>query len=132
MRQSAVGQKCPNCAKVPRRTRATGKPVHHVRAGAAGLGVAAVGGLVMLQLFAFVGGGILIMSSALGYGVGRAVSWGGQRQTQQPFPAIAVVCAVVGVAGAYLMRFGHPLPASPWLLLAYLAAGFFALRGAQT
>jgi hypothetical protein len=130
MRQSAVGQKCPDCAKTPRGARALGKPSHYVRAIGAGLGLAVVGGLVLVELLSVIRFGTIILSALLGYGVGRAVSWGAQRQSQPPFPAIAAACAVIGLLTAFTVAWGglgHLQ--SPWLLLGYAAVGFFAVRG---
>jgi hypothetical protein len=130
MRQSAVGQKCPSCAKQPRSARVRGKPVHYVKAGAAGLAVALAGGYLLYALRSQIGFGAILLPALLGYGVGRAVGWGAQRQTQQPFAGMAVGFAVLGVilfpvlAGsvAYLFR-------NPFSLLGVAAAGYFALRG---
>jgi hypothetical protein len=130
-RQSAVGQKCPACARVPRSARASGKPAHYVKAVAGGLASAAVGGLLYVQLLAIVRFGTLILAGLLGYLVGRVVAWGTQGRSQAPFPHIAVGCVVLGIAGALTYAVGTPLPASPWLLLAYLAAGYFAVRGLE-
>jgi hypothetical protein len=132
MRQSAVGQKCPDCARVPRSARALGKPVHYAKAVGAGLLTAAVGGVLLVELLARLpfGFGRLILSGLLGFGVGRVVAWGAQRQTQPPFPHIAVGCAVLGLAGAYSAGYGTPVPTNMWVLLAYAVAGYFAYRGA--
>lgn len=129
MRQSAVGQKCPDCARLPRRARGLGKPVHYARGAAAGLGSAVLAGLVLSQVLFTVRFGTLILSSLVGYGVGRAVSWGVQRQTSQPFVVMAAVCGVLAVAVAFVVGAGTPLPGSPFLLLAYVLAGWFAVRG---
>ena len=129
MRQGAVGQKCPNCARVPRSARALGRPVHYVKGVAAGLGAAAVGGVLYGTVLALVPFGSLILAGLLGYGVGAAVSWGVARQSQPPFPVIAASCAVIGVAAGFVTIGGTPLPRGLFGLLAYAAAGFFALRG---
>ncbi|MDP9405715.1 MAG: hypothetical protein M3O86_03815, partial [Actinomycetota bacterium] len=76
MRQSAVGQKCPRCARLPRSARALGRPVHYLKAGVAGLAVAVVGGLALNAALGRVGFGSVILPGLLGFGVGRAVAWG--------------------------------------------------------
>jgi hypothetical protein len=129
MRQSAVGQKCPSCARLPRSARARGKPQHYVKAIGAGLGVAAAGGTVLALMLATIGFGFLILSGLLGLAVGRAVSWGAQRQSQQPFAGIAVGCGVMGVALGLVIVFRTPVPPSPIVLLGYPIAGWLALRG---
>lgn len=130
MRASAVGQKCPDCARVPRSARALGKPIHYVRGVGAGLAVALVGAFALLQFIVMVGFGRVILSAVLGYLVGRAVRWGAAGQTQSPFPALAAGCVVLGMAAVFTAFTGSPIPGGLWLLLGYLAAGFFATRGA--
>lgn len=132
MRQAAVGQKCPRCARSPRRARALGKPQHYFKAIGAGLVVAVAGGLVTHQLLLVVPFGGLILSGVLGFGVGRAVGWGAQRQSQQPFLAIAVVLGVLGglLAFAGPLLVSHPVTvARPFSLVAGVIAGAFAIRG---
>lgn len=132
MHQAAVGQKCPRCARTPRRARARGKPQHYLKAIVAGVVAAVVGGLVTHQLLLAVPFGGLILSGVLGFGVGRAVGWGAQRQSQQPFLAIAVVLGVLGgvLAFAGPLVVSHPvIVARPFTLLAGVIAGAFAIRG---
>ena len=129
MRQSPVGQKCPRCARLPRSARARGKPVHYVKAIGAGAAVAVVGGLVLRQVLGSVGFGAILLPSLLGFGVGRVVAWGASRQSQQPFPAIAVALAV---CGAVLAGGGLSIINRPFALLGVAAAGYFALRGMQS
>ena len=126
MRQAAVGQKCPSCARVPRSARALGRPEHYVKAIAAGFAVAVAGGLLLNMLQARVRFGTIILASLLGFGVGRAVSWGAQRQTQRPFEIVAVTLGAIGglVAGG-----GWLVLSQPFRVLAVVAAGYFALRG---
>lgn len=128
-----VGQRCPRCAAPARGSRLPGKPVHYLRAVGAGLGAAVLGGIVLAQFVATIRFGALILSGVLGFLVGRAVGWGAHRQSQQPFPAIAIGCAVLGVALAMLVLTGFrtPVPPGGLLLLAYPIAGFLALRGIQ-
>lgn len=129
MRQAAVGQKCPRCARVPRRAMALGKPVHYVKGGGAGLAVAVAGGLLLAFAFGAIRGigfGGIILPSLLGFGVGRAVSWGAQRQTHRRFEIMAVV---LGVLGGVLARGGLAILGDPFAILAAAAAGYFALRG---
>ena len=125
MRQAAVGQKCPSCARVPLSARALGRPQHYVKAIAAGAVVAIGGGLALNILLSRVGFGILL-ASLLGFGVGRVVSWGAQRQTHRAFEIVAVT---LGVLGALVAGGGLRVLVSPYGLLAVLAAGYFALRG---
>ncbi len=125
VRSSAVGQRCPSCAKPARAVAARGKPEHYARAIAAGLAVAVGGGLVA----GMIGFGSLILSGVTGFGVGRAVRWGTRGQSQSPFPNLAVAVAVAGLAVAFLALFGTPVPQRGLLPLGYLVAGFLAYRG---
>lgn len=140
MRSTAVGQKCPNCARTPRSARGVGKPIHYVRAVGAGLPLAVVGGLALLELLAAmqravgVSFGVIILCALLGFAVGRVVSWGARGQTQHPFPAVAAGCAVVGLLVAFTIAFGTPIPLGPrglWFALGVAAAGYLAVRGLQ-
>jgi hypothetical protein len=129
MRQSAVGQKCPACARMPRRARGRGRPANYVKAAGAAFAVAAVGGVVMLQIVAQIRFGLLIFSAVAGFMAGKAAAWGAQRQTQPPFPALAAGAAVAGLLAVLLLGPGVQALASPWMLLGVAAAGWFAVRG---
>lgn len=128
MRQAAVGQKCPRCARQPRSALARGKPRDYVRLALVGPLVVVVGGGVYGLLLGFVGGFSLILAGFVGFGVGRSLRWAVRNQTQQPFATIAVVCGVLAVAVGLLLATGGILPRSPFLLLAYVVGGFFANR----
>ena len=99
-----------------------------MRAVLAGLGAALAGGLVYVQLLGAVGFGTLILAGVLGFAVGRAVRWGAAGQTLAPWPTVAATCAVVGLAGAFVLSTGR-LPLSAFLLLAHLVCGYVAVRG---
>jgi len=128
MRTAPVGQKCPACAKVPRNARALGKPSHYAKAIAAGAAVALGGGLVLNLVLGAIRFGGIILPALLGFGVGKAVGWGARRQTQQPFPALAIGLAVVG---AILGGGGLAILNRPFALLGVAVAGYFAVRGLQ-
>ena len=125
MRQAAVGQKCPRCARVPRSALAMGKPVHYLKGGAAGLAVALAGGFALMATGRF-GVGSIFLPALLGFGVGRAVSWGAQRQTHRNFEIMAVV---LGALGGVLAGGGLAVVNRPFSLLGVAAAGYLALRG---
>jgi hypothetical protein len=129
MRQSAVGQKCPRCAAVPRSARALGKPSQYVKGTAAGLAVAVAGGLLVNAALGAAGFGTILLPGLLGFGVGRAVSWGAAGQSSHPFAILAVTLAVIGA----LLALGGPLAlVGPFRLLGLVAAGWFALRGLRS
>lgn len=132
MRASAVGQKCPKCARTPRSARGAGKPIHYVRAVGAALPLAVVGGALIVQLVGFIRFGLIIFSMMLGFGVGMVVRWGSKGQTQPPFPAVAAACASGGLLIGFWIRLGTPVPAGPqglWFVLSIAAAGYVAVRG---
>ncbi len=128
MRQSAVGQKCPSCARPARRAKALGRPVHYVRAVTAGLGTGLAGGVLLLVSLRQIGFGRIILSALVGFLVGRAVRWGAAGQTQDPWPQIAAGCAVVGILGGFWLALGG-LRISLFLVLGLAAAGWAAVRG---
>lgn len=125
VRPSAVGQRCPKCARPPRGARALGRPEHYVRSVAAGLAVASGGGIAV----ALLGFGSLILAGLTGFATGRTVNWGSRGQTQSPFPGIAAAVAVAGLVIAFTAVFGTPVPTGGLRLLAYPLAGWFATRG---
>lgn len=122
---SPVGQKCPNCAKQSRSARALGKPPQYAKAGAAGLGAAAVGAF-LLYVVIEIGFLTLIASLGIGYGIGRAVRWGAEGNGATPFAATAVVLAVLAVEAAWLFGYGLVVPPGIFGLLGYPAAGYGA------
>jgi hypothetical protein len=132
MHQSAVGQKCPACARTPRSARARGKPAHYAKAVLAALGVGLAGGALTVLAVAQIRFGLIIFSAVTGFLAGRAASWGAQRQTQAPFPAIAAGSAMVGLAVAAVALSGPQGFSNPWFLLGLAAAGYFAVRGLHT
>jgi hypothetical protein len=128
MRQAAVGQKCPACARQPRSARARGKPRDYVRLGLAGPVAAAAGGFVYSLVLAWVGFGGLILAAVVGYGMGRTVRWAARGQTQQPFRGIAIGLGVVAIGLGLIFARGTPVPGGLFGLLAYGASGWFAGR----
>ena len=126
-RSAAVGQKCPSCAKLPRSARATGRPRDYVRLAALGLPAAAVGGVVYGLLVAQVGFGI-ILGGLLGFGIGRLVGRVLPGRTLPPFPGLVAGLGVLAVAVGYVVVLGVLVPGI-FGLLAYAAAGYFAMRG---
>jgi hypothetical protein len=126
MRPAAVGQKCPSCARQPRSALAVGKPEHYLKGGGAGLVVAVAGGLLLSIALGRVGFGGIILPALLGFGVGRAVRWGAQHQTAQPFRVLA---GVLGAFGGVLAGGGLAVLGAPFALLGVAAAAYFAIRG---
>lgn len=120
-----VGQKCPTCAKQPRSAAAQGKPRQYRKALGAGLVSAALGG-VLLPLVLGIRFAGLIATGFLGYGIAHAVLLGAEGNRADTFRTMAMVLAGVMVAGAFLVRFGTPIPGGLRAILIYVAAVYGA------
>jgi hypothetical protein len=122
---TAVGQKCPRCAK--QTGRATGNPETQLLTRAFGAGVlaAAAAGLLMLAV-PFAG---LLLALAHGFVVGAAVRWAARRRTHSRLGLVAVAAVVVGLGGLVLVLGGNPFAAR--LLLAYALSGAVAFARAS-
>jgi hypothetical protein len=122
---TAVGQKCPRCARQSGRAKGNPEPQVVARAFGAGMVAAAAGAVLLLALpFA----GILL---ALGHGflVGAAVRWGARRRTHTWLGLAAVAAVLVGLGGLVLVLGGNPFAGR--LLLAYLLSGGVAFARAS-
>lgn len=131
MRQGAVGQKCPSCARQPRSARAKGKPRDYVRLSLAAPIAVIAGGLFYSFVIATVSFGSLILAGLLGFGIGRVVRWAVRGQTQQPFMGIAAVAGVITVGTGLFFAGAGVIPAGVFSVLAYVVSGWFAVRGLQ-
>lgn len=98
MRQTDVGIKCPDDAKLPRGARAGAMRTNQIaKSVLAGLGVAAAGYFVVLLIFQL-GVGSIILSALAGYGAGTLIHRAGGRNGG-PF---AMAVSGVSVAIPYL------------------------------
>jgi uncharacterized membrane protein len=88
---SPVGARCPSCAQVKRFSLLL-KPIELARAIGYGLGLAAIGALV-LSFIPFLG---IFGYAALGFGVGEAVSVGANRKRVPLLAPLAVICLFLG------------------------------------
>lgn len=128
-----VGQKCPNCARLPRSARQSGKPRQYTKAFAAGFGVVVVAAFA-LQFVISVGFGSVIGSGAAGYGVARAVLWGSEGNRADPFKYGAVALSLLLVATGWALWGGGIDGITRGLtnifaLLTYAAAVYGAMLG---
>ena len=122
---TAVGQKCPRCAR--QSGRAKGNPEPQVVARAFGAGVvAAAAGAVLLVALPFAG---ILLALGHGFLVGAAVRWGARRRTHTWLGLAAVAAVLVGLGGLVLVLGGNPFAAR--LLLAYLLSGGVAFARAS-
>ena len=131
MRQGAVGQKCPACARQPRSARARGKPQHYVRLAVTAPAAAVAAGLLYAVVLSSVRFGSIILAAIVGFAMGRVVAWAARGQTQQPFSGVAVGTGIAAIAVGLLFAGASIIPTSLFTVLAYAASGWFALRGLQ-
>jgi uncharacterized paraquat-inducible protein A len=122
---TAVGQKCPRCAKQSGRAKGNPETQLLARAFGAGVLVAAAGGLLMLAV-PFAG---FLLALVHGLVVGAAVRWAARRRTHSRLGLVAVAAVVVGLGGLVLVLGGNPFAAR--LLLAYALSGAVAFARAS-
>jgi hypothetical protein len=122
---TAVGQKCPRCARQSGRAKGNPEPQLLARSFGAGLAAAVLGG-VLLVAVPFAG---LLLALAHGFVVGAAVRWAARRRTHAWLGAAAAVAVLVGLGGLVLVLGGNPFAAR--LLLAYAVSGGVAFARAS-
>jgi hypothetical protein len=122
---TAVGQKCPRCAKQTGRAKGNPEPQLLARAFGAGLAVAAAGGLLLVAV-PFAG---FLLAIAHGFVVGAAVRWAARRRTHSWLGVAAAAAVLVGLGGLVLVLGGNPFAAR--LLLAYLLSAAVAFARAS-
>jgi hypothetical protein len=128
MRESAVGMKCPDCARHPRRAVRPGSPGRYVAAAAAGVGTATLIGILLVvgHIGVF---GILVPLIA-GFAVGEVVSRMAHRLGGTGFQVIAGVSTAAGLAlGALLVgRVPAMLANGPMIVFILIASAVAAIR----
>jgi len=117
---TAVGQKCPSCARQSRQAKGTPPAALVARAFGAGLVAAVLGGYLLLHV-PFAG---LLLTAAYGFLVGVVVRWAARRRTHAYLGWAAAAAVVLGLGGAAVLL-GAPFLA-PGLLLSYLVGGGLA------
>jgi hypothetical protein len=122
---TAVGQKCPGCARQSGRAKGNPDSMLLARAFGAGVAVAAAAGLLML-LVSFAS---LLLAAAHGFLVGATVRWAARRRTHARLGLVAAAAVVLGLGGVILVLGGNPLGAR--LLLAYAISGGIAFARAS-
>ena len=122
---TAVGQKCPRCAKQTGRAKGNPEPQILARGFGAGVAVAALGGIVLAAV-PFAG---LLLALAHGFVVGAAVRWAARRRTHPWLGLAAAAAVMVGLGGLALLLGGNPFASR--LLLAYLLSGGVAFARAS-
>jgi hypothetical protein len=122
---TAVGQKCPRCARQSGRAKGNPEPQVVGRAFGAGV-VAAAAGAVLLVALPFAG---ILLALGHGFLVGTAVRWGARWRTHTWLGVAAVAAVLVGLGGLVLVLGGSPFAGR--LLLAYLLSGGVAFARAS-
>jgi len=122
---TAVGQKCPNCARQPNAAKGTPPTAQVARAFGIGLAAAVAGGFVLL-LLPFRGG--ILLAAAYGYLVGAVVRWAARRRVHTQLGLAAAVAVVIGLGGVVALVGGVPWASQ--LLLLYLVGGGVAFARA--
>jgi hypothetical protein len=122
---TAVGQKCPRCARQSGRAKGNPEPQVVGRAFGAGV-VAAAAGAVLLVALPFAG---ILLALGHGFLVGTAVRWGARRRTHTWLGVAAAAAVLVGLGGLVLVLGGNPFAGR--LLLAYLLSGGVAFARAS-
>jgi hypothetical protein len=117
---TAVGQKCPSCAKQTGRAKGNPEPQLLARAFGAGVAVAALGGVLLIAT-PFAG---LLLALAHGFVVGATVRWAARRRTHTWLGVAAAAAVLVGLGGLVLVLGGNPFASR--LLLAYVLSGGIA------
>jgi hypothetical protein len=98
-----VGIKCKQCARLPKSARVGIKPQYFLQAIGAGLGAAIIGGILLGEIINMINFGSLLLTIALGYGIGEAVSWGARRNRGLTLQVVAGLCALLafGIGNLY-------------------------------
>lgn len=124
-----VGQKCPDCAKLPRRARRQAKPHQYFKGIAYGALAAGVGAFLLNLLFASSVPFLRwILAGVVGFGIGRAVIKGAEGNRASTLQRSAVLLGVVAVLGGWLIAGLAPsrLLANITVIGSYLAAAYGA------
>ena len=122
---TAVGQKCPSCAKQSGRAKGNPEPQLLGRGFGAGVAVAALGGVVLVAV-PFAG---LLLALAHGFVVGSTVRWAARRRTHPRLGVAAAAPVQGGHGGLVLVLGGNPFATR--LLFAYVLSGGVAFARAS-
>ena len=122
---TAVGQKCPSCARQSARAKGTPGRALLARGFGAGLAVAVIGGFLLLAM-PFAG---LLLALAYGFLVGLTVSQAARRRRHPQLGLVAVAAVVLGLSAVVLLAGGNPF-AGRLLFIDLLAGGIAYARAA--
>lgn len=104
-----VGIKCKQCASLLSSAKTGVKPRYFWRAIGAGLATAVAGGFLLGEIVRLIRFSSILLSIALGYGIGEAVSWGARRNRGLSLQILAGFCALLAfaISGLYISRVWH-------------------------
>jgi hypothetical protein len=122
---TAVGQKCPRCARQSGRAKGTPDAVLLARGFGAGLAAAVAGGFLLLAM-PFAG---LLLALAYGFLVGLVVSQAARRRRHPQLGLVAAAAVVLGLSAVVLLAGGNPL-AGRLLFVDAIAGGVAYARAA--
>jgi hypothetical protein len=100
---TAVGAKCPECARMPRSARVTIRPGRLALTIVAGVFSIAAGNYLFTLAISFIGFFSIIFAFGIGYGTGELVSWASGRHHSPWLAAWAAACAGTAVAFTFLI-----------------------------
>lgn len=100
-----VGARCPDCARSRPHPLLDVGPVAYVRAIAAALAVAVVGGIVLQITRPFASFGYFLLVMALAYVAGGVVSWATNRKTGRGLQIVAGASIVLAFVGQQVFLF---------------------------
>lgn len=101
--QTAVGQKCPACAKQTKAAVRRGKPQQYRKATAAGLGAAVLAAVALSWLYRSGGFFRAIITGFVAYGIARVVLWGAENNRADTFRNLAMVFGVGAAVAGWML-----------------------------
>lgn len=100
---TAVGAKCPSCARMPKSALVRVKPERLALVAVAGLVSAALGGYLFGIIISAISLLAFLVAFGLGVGVGEAVSWASGRHHSSRLAAWGAACAVFAILFPFLL-----------------------------
>jgi len=101
--ETAVGQKCPECARQKKAAVRRGKPHQYRKGIAVGVGAAVLAAFALSLLYRTGGFFRAIITGVVAYGIARAVLWGAENNRADPFRNTAMVLGVAAAIGGWLL-----------------------------
>jgi hypothetical protein len=122
MVETPVGARCPKCARLSRVPTYQLSGKYYLRAAGAGLGASILGGIVWGFVAVFLGFFTLLLSAAIGYGIGELISLSVNRKSGT---GLAIIGAIAVVISYIIGTFIQGAPLFSLIRLIALAIGVF-------